>query len=149
MEQANVFVDGSCTARIGDFGLAAMGNLGTNLFSETVGSSGGTFPWMSPELLKLVGPGSNVRPAPVSDCYALATVVYEVSQCSLRCHPVNPSQIFTGLQPFHDLTYCQFMYTVASGGQLKKPPAAGTLGFSDSHPSLSRSRIHCPEDDCQ
>ena len=57
-----------------------MGNLGTTLLSETIGSSGGTFPWMSPELLKLVGPNSNIRPTRESDCYALAMVVYEVSQ---------------------------------------------------------------------
>ena len=62
-----------------------MGDLGTILFSETVGSSGGTFPWMSPELLKLVGPDSNIRPTHESDCYALGMLVYEVHQrCSLQ-----------------------------------------------------------------
>lgn len=45
--------------------------------------------------------------------------------------PSNMSQILTGLQPFHDLTYCQLMYTVTSGGLLKKPDAAESLGFSE------------------
>ena len=56
-----------------------MGDMGTTVFSETIGSSGGTLQWMSPELLKLVGTGSNIRPTSESDCYALAMVVYEVS----------------------------------------------------------------------
>ena len=79
MAQANVLVDRMCTARIGDFGLKTMGDLGTILFSESVGSMGGTFPWMSPELLESVRPGSNVRPTCESDRYALGMVVYEVS----------------------------------------------------------------------
>lgn len=57
-----------------------MGDLGTTVFSESVGSLGGTLHWMSPELLKSVGPGSGIRPTRESDCYALGMVVYEVSQ---------------------------------------------------------------------
>ena len=56
-----------------------MGDLGTILFSESIGSLGGTFPWMSPELLESMRPGSNIRPTRESDCYALGMVVYEVS----------------------------------------------------------------------
>ena len=56
-----------------------MGDLGTTIFSESVGSLGGTLQWMSPELLKLVGTGSNIRPTCESDRYALAMVIYEVS----------------------------------------------------------------------
>ena len=79
MEQENIFVDKTRTVRIGDFGLMTMGDLGTTIFSDTVGPSGGTLRWMSPELLKLMGTSSNIRPTRESDCYALGMVVYEVS----------------------------------------------------------------------
>ena len=56
-----------------------MGDLGTILFSESVDSLGGTLPWMSPELLGPVRPGTSIRPTRESDCYALGMVVYEVN----------------------------------------------------------------------
>ena len=73
MKQANVLVDNTGAARVADFGLMAMADLGTILISETVGSSGGTLCWMSPELL-----GSEGRPTCESDCYALGMMIYEV-----------------------------------------------------------------------
>ena len=55
-------------------------------------TAGGTYRWMSPELLDperfgMPGSGDN-RPTRQSDCYALGMVIYEVSVCScewIRC----------------------------------------------------------------
>ena len=55
-----------------------MAELSTVLLSETVVSSGGTFCWMSPELLDPQTFGSDGRPTRESDRYALGMVIYEV-----------------------------------------------------------------------
>ena len=49
-------------------------DLSTILLSATTISSGGTIPWMSPELLFV----QNGSPTSESDCYALGMVIYEV-----------------------------------------------------------------------
>lgn len=74
----NILVDNTGTARIGDFGLTTVSNLGTTFFSDSVDSIGGTLPWMSPELLDSMRPGSSIRQTHESDCYALGMVIYEV-----------------------------------------------------------------------
>jgi len=79
VKQANVLIDNAGTARVADFGLMIMADLGTILLSETTVSSGGTLRWMGPELLDPERFGSNGRPTCESDCYALGMVVYEVS----------------------------------------------------------------------
>lgn len=56
-----------------------MGDLGTIFFSQSADSLGGTLPWMSPELLNSLRPGSDVSLSRESDCYALGMVIYEVS----------------------------------------------------------------------
>lgn len=78
--QENILVDNSGAARVADFGLMTMVDLGTVIMSETTTSTGGTFCWMSPELLDPPRFGSNGRPTRESDCYALGMVVYEVSR---------------------------------------------------------------------
>ena len=78
MKQANVLIDNTGTACVADFGLMIMADLGTILLSETAVSSGGTFRWMSPELLDLERFDSDGRPTRESDCYALGMVIYEV-----------------------------------------------------------------------
>ena len=57
-----------------------MAEVSTALLSETVISPGGTLCWMSPELLDPSRFGSDGRPTPESDCYALGMVIYEVSR---------------------------------------------------------------------
>ena len=52
-------------------------DLSTVPLSATTVSSGGTIPWMSPELL-FAQNGS--VPTCQSDCYALGMVIYEVSR---------------------------------------------------------------------
>lgn len=81
MEQKNVLVDlvgNTATARVTDFGLMTMADSSTNLLSESILSSAGTFRWMSPELLDPKRFGSDGRQTRESDCYALAMVIYEV-----------------------------------------------------------------------
>ena len=78
MKQANILVDNAGTARVADFGLMVMADLGTVLLSETAVSPQGTLPWMSPELLDSP-PDSDGRPTRESDYYALGMVIYEVS----------------------------------------------------------------------
>ena len=76
-KQANILVNDKGSALLADFGLMDMTDLSTFL-SETAGSRGGTYPWMSPELLDPAGYGSNGRPTRESDRYALGMVIYEV-----------------------------------------------------------------------
>ena len=56
-----------------------MTDLSKVVLSETAAPPGGTFGWMSPELLDPLLFGSNGRPTRESDCYALGMVIYEVS----------------------------------------------------------------------
>jgi len=65
----------------------------TFFLSETVGSSGGTLCWMSPELLDPQRFGSNGRPTRESDRYAVGMVIYEVS-CLRMSRPalIHPSR---------------------------------------------------------
>ena len=111
----------------------AMTDLSTVVLSKTIISIGGTFPWMSPELLFPLRIGSDGCPTRESDCYALAMVIYEVSWVhSLRWLLTYQSQVLTGLQPFHHM----FAYTVVSavlrGERPEKPLDAESLGFSDA-----------------
>jgi len=98
VKQANILVDNTGTARVGDFGLMTMTDQSTILLSESLVSSGGTLCWMSPELLDPPRFGSNGRPTCESDCYALGMVIYEVSQSalplrsSLTCSPTGPDR---------------------------------------------------------
>ena len=78
MKQANILVDNTGAARVADFGLMTMTELSTNVLSGTSVSCGGTFCWMSPELLDPTYFGSNGHPTREADCYALGMVVYEV-----------------------------------------------------------------------
>jgi len=80
VKQANIIVDNRGSARVADFGLMAMVDLSTVLLSGPSVLTGGTFCWMSPELLDPTRFGSNGRPTRESDCYALGMMVYEVSQ---------------------------------------------------------------------
>ena len=76
MKQANILIDNAGTTRVADFGLMIMANPGTVLLSETAVSSGGTFRWMSAELLDPQRSDSDGRPTRESDCYALGIVIY-------------------------------------------------------------------------
>ena len=131
MKQANVLIDNTGTARVADFGLMIMADLSTIILSETVVSSGGTLCWMSPELLDPERFGSGGRPTCESDCYALGMVIYEVSWLhSLRWPFIHPSQVLTGLRPFHRLHGYTPVAAVLRGERPEKPLEAESLCFS-------------------
>jgi len=133
VKQANILVDNTCTARVADFGLMAMTDLSAVFFSETDISSGGTFCWMSPELLDSSRFGSNGRPTHESDCYALGMVIYEVSWSSSSRPPlINSPQVLTGLRPFYHLHAYLPVLAVVRGERPGKPLGAESLGFSDA-----------------
>lgn len=79
LKQANILVDDAGIARVADFGFMTLADLSANLLSISTVSSGGTFCWMSPELLDPSRFSSSGLPTPESDCYALGMVIYEVS----------------------------------------------------------------------
>ena len=89
--QANILINQSHCACLVDFGLSttisAEHTTGANASLISVASAassmsftaGGTYRWMSPELLDPEEFGaSDDRPTKKSDCYALGMVVYEV-----------------------------------------------------------------------
>ena len=108
-----------------------MADLSTILLSETAASSGGTLCWMSPELLDPPRFGTNGRPTRESDCYALGMVIYEVCWLRpLRLSIIHPSQVLTGLRPFHHLCAYAPVPAVLRGERPGKPLDAESLGFS-------------------
>jgi len=110
-----------------------MTDLSAVFFSETDASSGGTFCWMSPELLDSSRFGSNGHPTRESDCYALGMVIYEVSWLpSSRWSLINSSQVLTGLRPFYHLHAYTPVLAIVRGERPGKPLDAGSLGFSNA-----------------
>ena len=90
-DQANILINQSSRACLGDFGLSAIVGVerraaaNASLISVASKTSlmsftpGGTTRWMSPELLDPDQFGiADHRPTKQSDCYALGMVVYEV-----------------------------------------------------------------------
>ncbi|KAF9790648.1 kinase-like domain-containing protein [Thelephora terrestris] len=116
LKGANILVDDAGIACVADFGLATVTDLSA-FFSETIDSTGGTYQWMSPELLDPKGFKSNGRSTRESDCYALGMVIYEV---------------LTGLRPFHDMRHLTFIPPVLRGERPEQPPQAESLGISDT-----------------
>ena len=103
----------------------------STFLSESTFASGGTFCWMSPELLDPKRFGSNGRPTRASDCYAFGMVIYEVSglYSKGRCL-IHMSQVLTGLRPFHHLLAFAPIPAVLEGERPEKPREAESLGFS-------------------
>lgn len=107
-------------------------DLDTILFSESDASSGGTFCWMSPELLDSSRFGSKGRPTRESDCYALGMLIYEVRRLHSSRRPlINRSQVLTGLRPFYYLHSYSPVLAVVRGERPEKPRDAEALGFSN------------------
>jgi serine/threonine protein kinase len=82
--QMNVLVDRDRNARLADFGLvSALSNATIATAHFTSGGARGTGRWMAPELFKdAESPRSDL-----SDIYALAITVWEVSMVSALSHP--------------------------------------------------------------
>jgi serine/threonine protein kinase len=141
VKQANILVDNTGTARVADFGLMTMTDLSTIVLSKTTDSSGGTLNWMSPELLDPQRFGSDGRLTRESDCYALGMVIYEVSRlhrCS-RWSFAHPSQVLTGLRPFHHVIAFTPVLAIMEGDRPRKPLYPESLGFSDALWELTQS----------
>jgi len=103
-----------------------MTDLSTILLSETVVSSGGTLCWMSPELLSSGGYSTRE-----SDCYTLGMVIYEVGWSNpSRWSLAYPSQVLTGLRPFHHLHALTSVSAIFRGERPEKSLGADSLGFS-------------------
>ena len=115
-----------------DFGLMTMVDLSTFL-SETVGSLGGTYRWMSPELLDPKSFGSNGRSTRESDCYALGMVIYEVSLLRSSWQSlIYTFQVLTGVKPFYKMPDLTCVLAVVRGERPPKPSNPESLGFSDN-----------------
>ena len=112
----------------------------SSFLSETVDSPGGTWRWMSPELLDPKSFGSDGRLTRESDCYALGMVVYEVSllHSSLR-FLVHTFQVLTGLKPFYNMPGPTCILAVVRGERPPRPSLAESLGFSDTLWGLTQS----------
>ena len=106
----------------------------STVLSESIDSSGGTYRWMSPELLHSKMHGTKCRLTRESDCYALGMVIYEVGWLhSLRRSLIYPPQVLTGLKPFHDMPHLTFILPALNrGARPDKPLRAEILGFSDT-----------------
>ena len=99
--------------------------------SESVVTSGGTLCWMSPELLDPPRFRTTGHPSRESDCYALGMVIYEVGRLHSSWWPfIHPSQVLTGLRPFHHLCGYAPLPAVLRGERPGKPVDAESLGFS-------------------
>jgi len=111
--KANILIDQTGHARLADFGLLMVISDPSNLLPSSSYTQGGTFRWMSPELIEPQKFGfEKIRPTRYSDCYALGMVIYET---------------ITGHIPFHRLIDLAVVVKVISGGH---PPREA--GFTDS-----------------
>ncbi|KAF9778166.1 kinase-like domain-containing protein [Thelephora terrestris] len=117
LKGANILVDNAGTACVADFGLMTMTDASAAILSGTAVSPGGTYGWMSPELLDPSRFGSDGRPTRESDCYALGMVIYEV---------------LTGLRPFHYLIAPTPVPAVMRGERPIKPISANSLGLTET-----------------
>ena len=117
-----------------------MVEVSTGFLSGTSDPPGGTFCWMSPELLDPASFRCSGRPTRESDCYALGLVVYEVSWLWLSHRFfVNLSKVLTGRRPFHALCGYGPVAAVLRGERPEKPIDAESLGLSDMIWGLVRS----------
>ena len=97
--------------------------------------AGGSYPWMSPELLDF--DACEHRPTKGSDIYALGMLIYEVRTRGFGCddgkaNKKNGKQVLCGCAPFRDLAN-SFMVVVeiSKGARPEKPEDAARFGFTD------------------
>ena len=80
--KANILINRDRRACIADFGLTTITGVVTHAPARAPFTPGGTYRWMSPELLDPerfgVPESEGNRPTRQSDCYALGMVIYEV-----------------------------------------------------------------------
>jgi len=118
LKGVNILINQTNRACITDFGLSAVAYSGVNKSTSSLApfTPGGTYRWMSPELLIPDKFGmTNDRPTRRSDCYALGMVIYEV---------------LSGYSPYHKLNKCLAIAEILNGGRPKEPRMATRLGFT-------------------
>ena len=99
--KANILIDQTGHACLADFGLLTIISDPANLLSSSSFTQGGTFRWMSPELIEPKRFGfTKSRPTKSSDCYALGMVIYET---------------ISGNLPFHEHTDLNVVMMVSKG----------------------------------
>lgn len=112
LKGANILIDETGHPRLADFGLLTIISDPENRVSASSTNPGGTFRWMSPELIAPEQFGIKKScPTEASDCYALGMVIYET---------------ISGNVPFHECTDATVFLKVMTG----KHPARGAM-FSD------------------
>ncbi|KAF9790526.1 kinase-like domain-containing protein [Thelephora terrestris] len=134
LKGANILINKHKRACIADFGLATINGVAaraaarsSQLSLSTIDSlmsftPGGTFRWMSPELLdpeRFLIPQSDEsdRPTTQSDCYAFGMVIYEV---------------LCGHHPYLEIVSDILLrHAITSGVRPKKPEEAARLGFTE------------------
>ena len=94
---------------------------------------GGSYPWMSPELLDFNE--GDYRPTKESDVYALGMVIYEVRMCthvsSEKTQKTGPEQVLCGTIPFGDLAHSiAIVAEIMKGARPERPQDAANLGFT-------------------
>ena len=103
-------------------------------------TSGGTYRWMSPELLDPEAFGipqseESTRPTTQSDCYALGTVIYEVGVHANKLVAnglVGYPQVLCGHHPYNDVVSDTLVIdAIVRGARPKKPKGAARLGFTN------------------
>ena len=78
--QGNILINSDLTACIGDFGLTNITSSASISIALSTPSTGGTYRWMAPELLKSDDPGGvPQKSSKESDVYSFGMVAYEVS----------------------------------------------------------------------
>ena len=97
-------------------------------------TQGGTYRWMSPELLLPENYGLiDDRPTRESDRWALAMVVYEVrihTMVFVTQYSLNYAQVLSGHTPYHRFTKEFAVNEILEGKRPKKPKMAARRGFT-------------------
>ena len=93
--KANILIDETGHARIGDFGLLTMIPNPTTLLSSSSHTLAGTARWISPELIAPDQFGlEKTCLTKASDCYAFGMVIYETISGNPPFHQYGHLQVF-------------------------------------------------------
>ena len=117
LTKANILIDETGRACLADFGLLTIISDATSLVSSSPLTHGGTYRWMSPELLYPDDFGlGDSRRTKYSDCYALGMVIHEV---------------LSGRVPFFSYETPAVIVKVGRGERPERPQGAEGELFTD------------------